>query len=183
MKKFAGISLLIGLLFLTGCQKITTTETATTGDIQELSWDSQELSGNIEQLSGIEETKISINSFEDCLNAGFPIMESYPRQCNDGTTTYTEILPEKSNTTGETIEENKEISEETGTNLSILQQKLRAMIERRNQQQNTTGTTVSPTNSWTVSSQPAITSSSSNTEVTEEDIENLENIIEEILKK
>jgi hypothetical protein len=35
-----------------------------------------------------------IESFDDCINAGFPIMESYPRQCNDGTTTYTEEIKE-----------------------------------------------------------------------------------------
>ena len=35
-----------------------------------------------------------INSFEDCVNAGYPIMESYPRQCKtpDGRT-FTEIIP------------------------------------------------------------------------------------------
>lgn len=35
-----------------------------------------------------------ISSFEDCVNAGYPIMESYPRQCKtpDGRT-FTEIIP------------------------------------------------------------------------------------------
>lgn len=34
-----------------------------------------------------------VNSFEDCIEAGFPIMESYPRQCRtpDGKN-FTEIL-------------------------------------------------------------------------------------------
>jgi len=33
-----------------------------------------------------------INSFEDCVSAGYPVMESYPRQCNDGTNSWTEQI-------------------------------------------------------------------------------------------
>ena len=31
-----------------------------------------------------------INSFEECIAAGYPAMESYPRQCSDGVNTFTE---------------------------------------------------------------------------------------------
>jgi putative hemolysin len=31
-----------------------------------------------------------ISSFEECVAAGFPVMESYPRQCSDGVNTFTE---------------------------------------------------------------------------------------------
>ncbi|MDP3996461.1 MAG: Gmad2 immunoglobulin-like domain-containing protein [bacterium] len=30
-----------------------------------------------------EEPQVTVTSFEECANAGFPIMESYPRQCRD----------------------------------------------------------------------------------------------------
>jgi hypothetical protein len=33
-----------------------------------------------------------ISDFESCIAAGYPAMESYPRQCNDGDNTYTEVL-------------------------------------------------------------------------------------------
>jgi len=33
-----------------------------------------------------------INSFEGCIKAGNPAMESYPRQCNDGENTFTEVV-------------------------------------------------------------------------------------------
>ena len=35
---------------------------------------------------------ISINNFEECITAGYPAMESYPRQCNDGENTWTEKI-------------------------------------------------------------------------------------------
>jgi len=31
-----------------------------------------------------------INSFDDCIKAGYPAMESYPRQCSDGEQTFIE---------------------------------------------------------------------------------------------
>ncbi|MFC1682085.1 hypothetical protein ACFL0X_00535 [Nanoarchaeota archaeon] len=34
--------------------------------------------------------KTEISSFEDCINAGYPAMESYPRQCTDRKNTWTE---------------------------------------------------------------------------------------------
>lgn len=34
----------------------------------------------------------TITSFAECMAAGFPIMESYPRQCSDGTKTFVEII-------------------------------------------------------------------------------------------
>ena len=33
-----------------------------------------------------------IDSFEDCVSAGYPIMESYPRQCTNGADTWTEEI-------------------------------------------------------------------------------------------
>ena len=33
-----------------------------------------------------------ISDFDDCVNAGYPIMESYPRQCSDGENTFVEEL-------------------------------------------------------------------------------------------
>jgi len=43
-----------------------------------------------------EMTVVNILSFEDCVEVGYPILESYPRQCKttDGRT-YTEEIPEK----------------------------------------------------------------------------------------
>ena len=35
---------------------------------------------------------VSVSSFEECVRAGNPIMESYPRQCRHGDMTYTEII-------------------------------------------------------------------------------------------
>ena len=36
--------------------------------------------------------RVEINSFEDCIAAGHPAMESYPRQCNDGKNIWTEDI-------------------------------------------------------------------------------------------
>lgn len=33
-----------------------------------------------------------INSFEECIDAGNPVMESYPRQCRTGDDTFTEVV-------------------------------------------------------------------------------------------
>lgn len=166
------------MIFLMGCQKITTTPIIpeNTGNIQ---------TGTIqEQTTGDTRTETNITSFNDCLNAGFPIMESYPRQCNDGTTTYTEEINneniiswsiENSDQTGIVEEHPKEQPQESWTNLSLLQQKLKAMVERRNQESSKTTTPAQNPSSTTI-----ITSWE---KVTEEDIENLENIIDEILKK
>lgn len=41
------------------------------------------------RCTGLEEPS-GTGSFEACVEAGNPVMESYPRQCNDGTRTYTE---------------------------------------------------------------------------------------------
>ncbi|MFA5764210.1 MAG: hypothetical protein WC915_05380 [archaeon] len=40
---------------------------------------------------GCTETK-NITNFEECVAAGFPVMESYPRQCSDGINTFTENI-------------------------------------------------------------------------------------------
>ncbi|AHB41687.1 hypothetical protein P148_SR1C00001G0899 [candidate division SR1 bacterium RAAC1_SR1_1] len=177
MKKLFIITASFGMLFLMGCQKVTIIpDESLTGNIQEIT-------GSVEETTGF-----IIQSFEDCLNSGFPIMESYPRQCNDGKTTYVEEIVQEltgentnvDNTTGQQIGETGTKQEDsTGTNLSILQQKLRAMMERRNQQTQS-GTT---TNSGTTSTTIQTTTVSDNEQVTEDDIENLENIIDTIIKK
>ncbi len=56
-------------------------------------------------ISGCTKLK-SINSFEDCVNAGNPVMESYPRQCRANGETFTEELESKM-----TIKEALEIAE------------------------------------------------------------------------
>ena len=38
---------------------------------------------------------VSIGSFAECVLAGFPVMESYPRQCSDGNESWTEIFGSK----------------------------------------------------------------------------------------
>ncbi|MFW0862259.1 MAG: Gmad2 immunoglobulin-like domain-containing protein [Candidatus Komeilibacteria bacterium] len=43
-------------------------------------------------ITGCSSTRININSFDECIAAGFPVMESYPRQCNDGQNSYTEYI-------------------------------------------------------------------------------------------
>jgi hypothetical protein len=45
--------------------------------------------------TGVEENNIT--NFEECVAAGFPVMESYPRQCNDGENTYVEQINEDAN--------------------------------------------------------------------------------------
>lgn len=37
-------------------------------------------------------TTAVIDSFEDCIAAGYPAMESYPRQCSTGSETFTEVI-------------------------------------------------------------------------------------------
>jgi hypothetical protein len=37
-------------------------------------------------------SKIEITNFDECVAAGYPVMESYPRQCSDGENTFTEKL-------------------------------------------------------------------------------------------
>jgi hypothetical protein len=39
-----------------------------------------------------QQTTEDIASFEECLKAGKPVMESYPRQCRAGSTTFTEDI-------------------------------------------------------------------------------------------
>lgn len=43
-------------------------------------------------ITGCSSIKNIIASFDECVNAGFSIMESYPRQCNDGNNTFTEYI-------------------------------------------------------------------------------------------
>ncbi len=37
-------------------------------------------------------TAVTVNSFSECEAAGFPVMESYPRQCSDGSQTFVEDI-------------------------------------------------------------------------------------------
>lgn len=39
--------------------------------------------------------KVEVNNFEDCVKAGNPVMESYPRQCKHLDKTYTESLEDE----------------------------------------------------------------------------------------
>ncbi len=43
-------------------------------------------------ISALACTKTEIKTFEDCVKAGNPVMESYPRQCASGDRTFTEDL-------------------------------------------------------------------------------------------
>ena len=43
----------------------------------------------------LEDWEVKMNSFGDCIGAGYPAMESYPRQCSDGNETWTEELGSK----------------------------------------------------------------------------------------
>lgn len=187
MKKLFMITASISMLFLAWCQNVTINPS----EIPEWStW-------TIEQITGS-----TIQSFEDCLKAGFPIMESYPRQCNDWNNTYVEEIQEDINietTTWEAItweiitgqeiwEYIQELQQtwtqedsETWTNLILLQAKLKAMMERRNQQTLSWTNTITWTTDTNITTQP--TTNTTNEEVTEQDIENLENIIDEIIKQ
>lgn len=62
------------------------------------------------KCEGVFESQTDINSFEDCINAGNPAMESYPRQCRtQNGETFTEALDNICN--GMSLEEAKEIAE------------------------------------------------------------------------
>lgn len=52
--------LLVSIIFIAGCNTTINKQPAETTTTQRIT---------------------QINSFEDCINAGFPILESYPRQC------------------------------------------------------------------------------------------------------
>ncbi len=48
---------------------------------------------NINKVSRQQITPIAIvNNFEECLGAGNPVMESYPRQCRSGDKTFVEEI-------------------------------------------------------------------------------------------
>jgi len=38
--------------------------------------------------------KAAVTNFDECAAAGYPVMESYPRQCSDGKNTFIEIIEE-----------------------------------------------------------------------------------------
>jgi len=77
--------------------------------------------GLITLLLGCTQQAITINSFEDCANAGYPVMESYPRQCRtpDGRNFVEEIIIEANNTGIETNNTNTQAND-TVTNHQII---------------------------------------------------------------
>lgn len=61
------------------------------------------------KCEGVFEIQAEINSFEDCVNAGNPAMESYPRQCRSQSgETFTEIIDDVCG--GMSLDEAKEIA-------------------------------------------------------------------------
>jgi len=44
----------------------------------------------------LENWEVEMDSFLDCINVGYPVIESYPRQCSNGSHTWTEQLGSKS---------------------------------------------------------------------------------------
>lgn len=174
MKKIVVTLSIFVSLFLVGCQqtKITTDNSNT------ITW-------TIE--TWIQETIVS--NFEECVEAGFPIMESYPRQCNDGTNTYTEEMTLEDNEEDWLSWNNEEptVEAENNNENTLLQEKIKAMIERRSQEQTETSTTetwteISTTTNTTTTTQTN-TSTYNDDEITEDDIQALENIIDEIISK
>jgi hypothetical protein len=55
---------------------------------------------------GIDNPTASINSFEDCKNAGYPIMETYPQQCRtpDGKNFVEDVPPIDDSSTGDSTD-------------------------------------------------------------------------------
>ena len=47
--------------------------------------------------------KVVVTNFDECAAAGYPVMESHPRQCSDGSETFVEALGELSRTEAEAI--------------------------------------------------------------------------------
>ena len=43
------------------------------------------------------EPNVSVSNFEECVKAGYPVMESYPRQCRAGDQSFTEIIKPEAN--------------------------------------------------------------------------------------
>lgn len=190
MKKLLIITASVATLILTGCQSNTPTQDQPqqTGDIQ---------TGEI--TTGIQKT---VSSFQECLEQGFPIMESYPRQCSDWTTTFTEELTQTGTSTTETTQtpENTAIPVQTdtqtsgsattststsdtkSTDLTALQQKLKAAVEKRNQASTPTSTSTTSTTTNTNTTTTTTTQPKTSSWVTEEDIETLENILDKIVE-
>lgn len=52
----------------------------------------------------VQEENLEINNFQDCVDAGLTIMESYPRQCGYNWIVFTEEVPEE-------IQENTDIKD------------------------------------------------------------------------
>jgi hypothetical protein len=187
MKKYIFSIVLLGSLVLAGCGK-------------------QEVPEPIPQEEPLiveeEIPENPIQSFEDCLLAGFPVMESYPRQCNDGTTTYVEEIPLLSgnNETGSVITGdswwkdvwNQDLPGQTGANVSgskidVIGEYIEKLREKKNEeaQQGIQGSSTAPqvqVNPDIPAKQPDIPPAAQGDTITEQDIENLEKIINEIVK-
>lgn len=55
-----------------------------------------------------EEPDVSVQSFEECVAAGNPVMESYPRKCRHGDVTFTEVIDDTSEIVGSACTESSE---------------------------------------------------------------------------
>lgn len=73
MKRILLILTILSVLLLAGCEEIETSEDTTPVDIPEE-----------------PEEEVTVTSFEECIEAGNPAMESYPRQCQHGDQTFVE---------------------------------------------------------------------------------------------
>lgn len=76
----------------------------------------------------VEENKVIVSSFEECVLAGNPIMESYPRQCMDGDNLFieeveNEIIDEEENNE---VEDNTELDE----NINEKEELLRSYLDK-----------------------------------------------------
>ncbi len=138
------------------------------------------------------QTITGIQSFEDCKNTGFPIMESIPRQCNDGITTFTEDSPQNISweiqTWSEDIDQQAEIlidtwstgtilenneQENTDNDSESIKEKFKMFLQNKTQKTQVNEQTEPIQNI----DQPT------NEKVTEDDIEKLENIIDNIISE
>ncbi len=68
-------------------------------------------------LAGCSDMENDINSFEDCVEAGFPVMESYPEQCSDGKNTFTKQYTNLTDTNGSS--NNSDINENKTPNYTV----------------------------------------------------------------
>ena len=74
------------------------------------------------------ESSLVISSFNDCASAGYPVMESYPRQCAVNGVTYTEII----------TNQNLNINTNQNTNATLLSDETKLQIATYTDQSCTT---------------------------------------------